>query len=177
MRVGEGRGRIATRGPRPSLFSPPIAGDAGGNTLTSAADAVDRIGRARFAQWYAGTSVDRRAGTLTVHRKPGSSLDRAVRADVSGVKLRFSGAELSEQQMAALVDRIVTDTDYWRQQGIAVKGAGPLPDGSGVSVLTTAGTDEEAARLSRHYNARVVVQPGRPTAGPGPRFSPTYPWG
>jgi hypothetical protein len=136
---------------------------------------VDRIGRAQFAHWYSGTSVDPQAGILTVHRKPGSSLDRAVRADVPSAELRFVDARLSEQEMAALVDRIVTDTAYWRQRGIAVNGAGPLPDGSGVSVLTTAGKDAEAARLSQHYNARVLVQPGRPTTGPGPRFSPTYP--
>ncbi|AXI77204.1 hypothetical protein C7M71_006900 [Peterkaempfera bronchialis] len=138
---------------------------------------MDRIGRARFAGWYAGTVVDRRAGTLTVHRKPGSDLDRAVRAGAPGAELRFADAELSEREMAALVDRIVADTAYWRQQGIAVNGAGPLSDGSGVSVLTTAGTEAEAARLSRHYDARIVVRPGRPTAGPGPRFSPTYPVG
>ncbi|MFF4835925.1 hypothetical protein [Streptomyces sp. NPDC001315] len=142
-------------------------------TLSAAADEVDTIVRPRYEDWYASTVLDHRGGVMTVYRKPGSDLDTAVRSRVSGVKLVFKDSALSEMTMLALVRKIMADTGYWRERGIVITGGGPLSDGSGVEMMTQAGTDAEATRLSKHYDSRVVVERGTAVAAPGEQFTPS----
>ncbi|GLW52028.1 hypothetical protein [Kitasatospora phosalacinea] len=151
---------------------PPSAGTAssapaGGAALSRAAEEVDRLVRERFTAWYAGTVLDQGSGTVTVYRKPGSGLDAAVRARATGVVLVLRPAALSREEMLALVRRIIGDAPYWREQGIAVTGGGPLEDGSGVSVMTPTGAPDEAARLTGHYGSKVVVERGSPVPAVG----------
>ncbi|MBV7695006.1 hypothetical protein [Streptomyces sp. TRM70350] len=143
--------------------------------LSAAADEVDEIVRPRYEDWYAGTVLDHRGGVLTVYRKPGSDLDKAVRSRVSGVKLVFKDAAMSEKSMLAQVREILADTEYWRERDIVITGGGPLNDGSGVGIMTRAGTAAEATRLSKHYDSRVVVERGTAVAGPAEPFTPSTP--
>ncbi|MCZ4507381.1 hypothetical protein O3Q52_03995 [Streptomyces sp. ActVer] len=110
---------------------------------------------------------------MTVYRKPGSDLDAAVRSRVSGLKLVFKDAALSEKAMLALVQEIMADTKYWRERDIVITGGGPLSDGSGVEMMTQAGTDAEATRLSKHYDSRVAVERGTAVGGPAEEFTPS----
>lgn len=142
-------------------------------TLSAAAAEVDAIVRPRYEDWYASTVLDHRGGVMTVYRKPGSDLDRAVRSRVSGVKLVFKDAAMSEKTMLALTQEILADTEYWRERDIVITGGGPLSDGSGVGITTQAGTAVEATRLSKHYDSRVVVERGTAVGGPAEEFTPS----
>ena len=55
---------------------------------------------------------------MTIYRKVGSDLDDAVRVQVTGVMLAFVDARLSEEEMFALVRRIIGDTGYWQTRGV-----------------------------------------------------------
>lgn len=149
--------------------SPSVLAD--DTALSAAADEVDEVVRPRYEGWYASTVLDQRRGVLTVYRKPGSALDAAVRARVSGVQLVFEDAAMSEKDMLAAVRRIMADTGYWRDQGIVVTGGGPLEDGSGVRVTTRVGAEEEAVRLTEHYGSPVVVERGIAVAAPASPFT------
>ncbi|MFK3981918.1 hypothetical protein ACI2K4_16270 [Micromonospora sp. NPDC050397] len=126
--------------------------------LDQAANDVDGLLKSKYAQWYAGKVLENPGRTMVIYRKPGSDLDQAVRGLVSGVQVRFVDALLSEREMLALTERVMADATYWREQGVSVTGAGPLPDGSAVRVMTATGASEEGDRLSRHYQQRIVVE-------------------
>jgi hypothetical protein len=113
--------------------------------------------RDQYAQWYAGTVLD--GDTVIVYRKPGSELDRRI-PERFDIKVRFADAKLSETEMRTITDRIVADTAFWSTEGIKVNGAGPLPDGSAVRVMTPDGKPGEADRMSRHYGKPIVVERG-----------------
>ena len=162
----------ATPEPAPTA-SPAVSGPVDDPALSAAADTVDRIVQASYRDWYAGTVLDHGGSTMTVYRKPGSDLDAAVRRAVPGVAVVFRDAKLSRTEMQALVDRIMADTGYWRDRGVTVNGSGPLEDGSGVSVMTEAGSAREAAELTRHYGQTVVVSAGSAVAVPARPFRPS----
>jgi hypothetical protein len=143
--------------PPAGVSATPVANDP---VLTAAADRVDVLGRAQYQRWYAGLVLDHQTGTMTIYRKPGGDFDEAVRARVTTVALRFRDARMSQLEMLRLVSEIVRDTVFWRGRGIAINGAGPLPDGSGVSVMTDAGGASDSDQLSAHYQARVVAEKG-----------------
>ncbi|WP_157877495.1 hypothetical protein [Streptomyces odonnellii] len=170
---GTASGGTSQSDPKSAVPSAPPSAVSDDPTLSVAADEVDGIVRSRYEDWYASTVLDHRGGVMTVYRKPGSDLDAAVRSRVSGVKLVFKDAALSEKTMLALVREILADTEYWRERDIVITGGGPLSDGSGVGMTTRAGTEAEATRLSKHYDSRVVVERGTAVAGPGERFTPS----
>lgn len=148
------------QGPSGHLPTGPSGSAGRVSRLTSTAEQVGHIVHPRYGRRYSGMVLRPASGTLIVYRKPGGDLDRAVRSQVTGVKLVFKSARYSEEEMFSLVDQIMNDTKYWRGRGIHVNGAGPLPDGAGVSVMTDAGTDVESARLSRYYSSRIVAERG-----------------
>ncbi|RKR87443.1 hypothetical protein BDK92_1719 [Micromonospora pisi] len=125
--------------------------------LDHAANEVDGLLKSKYAQWYAGKVLENPGRTMIIYRKPGSDLDQAVRELVSGVQVRFADALLSEREMLDLTERVMADATYWREQGVSVTGAGPLPDGSAVRVMTATGAPEEGERLSRHYQQPIVA--------------------
>ncbi|KQV12136.1 MULTISPECIES: hypothetical protein [unclassified Kitasatospora] len=160
----------ACAGPQSGGSQGPQAGEAvpmNDAVLSRAADEVDRLARERYTRWYSGMVLDHRSRTMTVYRKPGSDFDDAVRARVTGVSVDLRRADFSDEEMLALVQRVIADTSYWRDRGIVVAGGGPLTDGSGVRVMTAAGDPGEAARLSERYGSRVVVERGAPAAVTG----------
>lgn len=173
--VGSGCGAAQQEpghGPSGHLPSGPSGSAGRVSRLRSSAEQVDHIVHPRYGRWYSGVVLRPASGTLIVYRKPGGDLDRAVRSQVTGVKLIFKPARYCEEEMLSLVDQIMNDTKYWRGRGIHVNGAGPLPDGSGVSVMTDAGTDVESARLSRYYGSRIVAERGSAVPATGGRFTP-----
>lgn len=128
--------------------------------LDRAATEIDGLLRTKYAQWYSGKVLEHSTKTMTIFRKPGSDLDTAVRARVTDVRIRFADARLSEAEMLALTDRIMADIAFWRERGIDVNGAGPMPDGSAVKVRTPTGTKDDADKLERHYQRPIVVERG-----------------
>ncbi|MEN3612983.1 hypothetical protein [Plantactinospora sp. ZYX-F-223] len=124
--------------------------------------------------------LDEPAGTMTVYRKPGSDLDEVVRDRFADVAIHFADARLSEQEMLALTERVMADVEHWRGEGISVSGAGPLPDGSAVRVMTADGAAGESERLSEHYRQPIVVERGSAEFAPfsvGPGGIPSGPTG
>ncbi|MER5752526.1 hypothetical protein [Streptomyces sp. NPDC002088] len=170
--TGENISSGGTVGTSPAPSRLPYASD-NYPALAAAADEVDGIVHPRYEKWYAGMVLDHQSRTMTLYRKPGGDLDRQVRSRVSGVKVVFKDAAMSEKEMTTLVKRILADAAYWRGMGIVVTGGGPLRDGSGVSMMTRAGTSQEATRLSRYYDSHVVVERGSAIAPPADRFTPS----
>ncbi|MBP5936714.1 hypothetical protein [Streptomyces acidiscabies] len=141
--------------------------------LSAASDAVDRVVHPRYDDWYTSIVLDHQNRAMTIYRKTGSDMDKAVRSQVPEVKVAFKDAAMSEKDMLALTRKVLADTDYWRRQGVVITGGGPLSDGSGIEVMTQTGAHTEAMRLSEHYDSRIVVERGGATAAPGGRFTPS----
>lgn len=169
-------GNDSSAAPRPSTCasSPASGSPALGNdrTLEVAADSTEPYLRASFPNTFAGLRLDHRAETMTIYRHPDPSLDSAVRSRVHGVVVTFCDARYSLAQMQKLVDGILRDREYWASNGIEINGVGPTVDGSAVLVMTSRGEQDEPA-MTRHYQARIVVQKEKPVlVPPGLRFTP-----
>jgi hypothetical protein len=121
---------------------------------SSLADAVDTVGRTRFADQYAGITVQ--GATVTVYRRPGSGLDDAVRALPDGSAVRFQDARYSLTQLQPLRERIEADIAYWAGRGITISAVSVPPDGSGVEV-TTPQADRARTELPARYGPDPVL--------------------
>jgi len=123
--------------------------------------AVERFCRARFPDHYAALAVEEDQESLIVYRRPLAGFDAAVQQQFPHVAISFQDARYSEQELSAVVQRILADIEYWRGRGVEIHGVGPAGDGNSVLVMTS---DPGPARdlLSQHYGVAVTVQPGGP---------------
>jgi hypothetical protein len=124
--------------------------------LTAAAQTVEPALSTSFSDAYAGLVLNHENSTLIVYRRPDPRLDAFVKQKVTGVRVVFRDASYSLRQMQDLAARVMNDADYWRSRGTVVNGAGPLPDGSGIEVMTANGTPEEQRAFNERYNAGSV---------------------
>lgn len=120
---------------------------------------VDRFCRARFPDHYAALAVEDDQRSLIVYRRPLAGFDAAVRQRFPQVVISFRDARYSERELAAAVQRILADIEYWRERGVEITEVGPAGDGN--SVLVKARDPGPARRLlSQHYDVAITVQPG-----------------
>jgi hypothetical protein len=140
--------------------------------VTAAADRLEAILRLRFAGSYAGLVLEHETRTVVVYRKPDGALDERVRAEAKDVNLVLRNARLSLVEMQALSDRVVADIPYWARRGIVIGSVGPMPDGSGISVMTTNGSASDRDNLMKRYatdaiaiSAGTIVPADIPAAG------------
>jgi hypothetical protein len=134
--------------------SPPAA--ANDPALSAAADEVEPFLRASFADSFAGLVLDHADRTMIVYRRPDPGLDSAARQRAPGVRVEFRDAKYSLRQMQDLAAKIMGDAGSWRAQGIGVNGAGPLPDGAGVEVMTDTGSAADQDAMDDRYGAGAV---------------------
>ncbi|TCC64678.1 hypothetical protein E0H73_09905 [Kribbella pittospori] len=131
--------------------------------VTAAADVLNPLLLQDFPASFAGLVLDHDKRVVIVYRKPDAALDARVREEVKGVTVDLRDARMSQREMAALRDRVIADISYWAERGIAVNGAGPKPDGSGVEVMTTSGTSSDQKKLRAHYRTNaILVTQGHP---------------
>ncbi|BEL11244.1 hypothetical protein Q0Z83_094350 [Actinoplanes sichuanensis] len=117
--------------------------------LTAAMERIDRAGRERFADSFAGLEVDQARVRAIVYRVPSEAFDAFIRntAEDNCVVVRDAAhavAELTEWH-----DRVVADLPYWSAQGIHITTVGSRHDGAGVEIGTL---DLEATR--REFRSR-----------------------
>ncbi|MFL6142588.1 MAG: hypothetical protein ACJ72N_12075 [Labedaea sp.] len=109
-----------------------------------------------FPDTYSGVEMKHADRTMVIYRLPDPTLDEFVRSRTLGITIMFRDAKLSATRMRVLVEQIMLDRDYWHGQGITINGAGPMPDGSGVEVLTPQGTIAEERALAEHYGEGLI---------------------
>jgi hypothetical protein len=142
----------------PPPASSPVSADP---ALTAAAGTVEPFLRASFGDSFAGLVLDHPGRTLIVYRLPDPDLDAAVRERVTTVRVVLRDAKQSLRQLEELAARVIDDTDYWRDHGVTVNGAGPAPDGSGVDVMTADGSPGDQQAMDERYGTGAVrVSPG-----------------
>lgn len=157
--------------PRPAAPTPnhSVANDP---VLASAAAAVQEDAEQRFADTFAGVTLDHSNRTMIVYRRPDPALEARVRSLAGDVRVTFRDARYSLAQLRAVVDRVAADTDYWRQNGVEVTSVAPRPDGSGVEVGVASGGERERQMLAGRYPETIIFLQERvrifPTAEPAP---------
>jgi hypothetical protein len=95
--------------------------------------------------------------TLIVYRKPDSALDERVRDEAKGVNVVLRNARMTLVEMLALSGRVVDDIGYWGRRGIVIGSVGPMPDGSGVAVMTANGSASDRESLMKRYATDAIA--------------------
>lgn len=131
--------------------------------VDEAAMRVDRMGRERFPDVYAG--VELRESRLVAFRVPSPAFDQAVRDLRLSVETELVDAPYSAQALEGLASRVVADIGYWKSQGIEVMSVGARPDGTAVEVGTPQ-ADRLAPLLPGRYGTTppAVAEPIGPAA-------------
>lgn len=132
---------------------------------SSLADAVDTLGRERFAPFYAGIVMEN--GRVVVYRRPGSALDDSVAALPGSALATFRDARYGAAQLQPLRERVESDIAYWAGRGITVSAVAIPPQGTGVEV-TTPQPDRARTEFPARYgpDPAVLVVAGGPIAVP-----------
>ncbi|WP_328334575.1 hypothetical protein OHA70_19515 [Kribbella sp. NBC_00382] len=60
-------------------------------------------------------------------------------------------------EMEALSARVTADIPYWARRGIVIGSVGPMPDGSGISVMTTDGSVSDRENLMKRYATDAIA--------------------
>ena len=147
-----------TAGDQRMLVTPP--------RLAAAMERIDRGGRARFADSFAGLEVDQARVRAIVYRVPSAAFDDFIRenADESCIVVRDAAHAVTE--LTTWHDQVVADLAYWTDQGIRITTVGSRHDGAGVEVGT-----RDIGRARRELPARygqhaplifVAEEPVRP---------------
>lgn len=163
---------------------PTTSPKSGETALSAAAATMTATLRASFPDSYAGLTVDVDHGRLIVYRRPDPALDEAVTRMNVSVPVTLANAQFSLKTMESIARQVMSDAGYWANRGITINGAGPLPDGSGVEVMTAGGAPQEQSVLAQRYGAGMIkirqeteavppigTTPWRPT--PSTSMSPT----
>jgi len=132
--------------PAPGEQAPMPAVQAG--AVNDAATVVDRLGRERFPEHYAGIEIT--DGRVLVYRTPSPAFDDAVRSKNLNVPVDLRDAPHSARELQALADRIATDLGYWRGEGFEIFSIGARYDGTAVEVGALR-PEQLAPRLVERY--------------------------
>lgn len=118
--------------------------------LAAAMERIDRGGRERFADSFAGLEVDQAKVQAVVYRVPSDDFDDFIRvsADDTCVVVRDAAHPVSE--LTTWHDRVVADLPYWTAQGLLITTVGGRHDGSGVQVGTRDLERTRQALLARY---------------------------
>jgi hypothetical protein len=125
--------------------------------VTAAGDRLEPILRLQFADSYAGLVLEHETRTVIVYRKPDGALDERARAEAKDVNVVLRNARMSLVEMQLLSDRVVADLVYWGRRGIVIGSVGPMPDGSGISVMTTNGSASDRENLMKRYATDAIT--------------------
>ncbi|MDX6279443.1 MAG: hypothetical protein QOH03_514 [Kribbellaceae bacterium] len=125
--------------------------------VTAAGDRLEPVLRLQFADSYAGLVLEHETRTVIVYRKPDAALDERVRAEEKDVNVVLRNARMTLVEMQALSDRVVADLAYWARRGIVIGSVGPMPDGSGIAVMTANGSASDRGNLMKRYATDAIA--------------------
>lgn len=125
--------------------------------VTTVGDRLEPMLRLQFADSYAGLVLEHETRTIIVYRKPNRALDDRARDEAKDVHLVLRNARLTLVEMQQLSDRVTADIAYWARQGIVIGSVGPMPDGSGISVMTTDGSVSDRENLMKRYATDAIA--------------------
>ncbi|GAA1599399.1 hypothetical protein GCM10009828_026820 [Actinoplanes couchii] len=118
--------------------------------LAAVMERIDRGGRERFADSFAGLEVDQEKVRAVIYRVPSGDFDDFVRASAGDecVVVRDAAHPLSE--LTTWHERVVADLAFWSAQGLHITTVGGRHDGSGVEVGTRDLEPTRRALLGRY---------------------------
>jgi hypothetical protein len=125
--------------------------------VTAAGDRLEPILRLQFADSYAGLVVEHEMRTVIIYRKPDRALDERAGAEAKDVTLVLRDARMTLVEMQLLSDRVVADIAYWARRSIVIGSVGPMPDGSGIGVMTTNGSASDRETLTKRYGTDAIA--------------------
>ena len=117
--------------------------------LGAAMERVDRGGRERFRDSYAGLELDRGRVRAIVYRVPSAAFDDFIRHSAQDSCIVVRDTAHSVAELTGWHDRIVADLPYWVSQGVRIGTVGSRHDGVGVQIGT-----RDVARARRTLPAR-----------------------
>ncbi|WP_433792265.1 hypothetical protein [Actinoplanes sp. CA-252034] len=115
--------------------------------LAAAMERIDRGGRERFADSFAGLEVDQARVRAIVYRVPSVAFDAFIRSTAEDTCIVVRDAAHAVAELTVWHDRVVADLPYWSAQGIRITTVGSRHDGVGLEIGTT---DLEATRRALH---------------------------
>ncbi|SDT76134.1 hypothetical protein [Actinoplanes derwentensis] len=134
--------------------------------LAAAMERIDRGGRERFADSFAGLEVDQAKVQAVVYRVPSGDFDDFIRASADDACVVVRDAAHPVSELTVWHDRVVADLPYWTAQGLRITTVGGRHDGSGVAVGTSdleRTRQELLARYGEHAPLIFVAEgPVRP---------------
>ncbi|MGQ0572636.1 MAG: hypothetical protein ACT4RN_00350 [Pseudonocardia sp.] len=140
---------LASSAPLPAAQKNPAVQE---NDVDDAALQVDRMGRERFPDVYAG--VELRERRIVVFRVPSPAFDDELRRLDLRVPAELVDAPYSGRALESLAARVVADIGFWKAQGIEIMSVGARPDGTAVQVGTP-----QAPRLAPLLPGRYGTDP------------------
>ena len=147
-----------------------ITGSGGAGSSTQA---VRAFAQARFPANFSGVVISRDHKTITVYRRPGSSLDAAVRAQFPQLSLNFAGAPYDAAHLAQVAQQVSADMPFWREHGIVISTVGPADDGSGVDIGTPDVASAQTPLINRYGSIVRVHSQAVPEMQPYSGVLPT----
>ncbi|MDI6099852.1 hypothetical protein QLQ12_14725 [Actinoplanes sp. NEAU-A12] len=111
--------------------------------LAAAMERIDRGGRERFADSFAGIEVDQAKVRAIVYRVPSAAFDDFIRGSAEDSCIVVRDAAHGAAELTEWHDRVVADLPYWTSQGTRITTVGSRHDGAGVEVGTR---DPDSAR-------------------------------
>ncbi|GIF43570.1 hypothetical protein [Actinoplanes xinjiangensis] len=115
--------------------------------LAAAMERIDRGGRERFADSFAGLEVDQARVRAIVYRVPSEAFDAFIRSSAEDSCIVVRNAAHGVAELTEWHDRVVADLPYWSAQGIQIATVGSRHDGAGVEIGTL---DLEKTRRAFH---------------------------
>ena len=125
--------------------------------LAAAIERIDRGGRERFAESFAGIEVDQARVRAIVYRVPSEPFDDFVRGSAEDSCIVVRDAAHGVAELTGWHDRVVADLPYWTAQGIRITTVGSRHDGAGVEVGTRDPDPARQAFRDRYGAAAPLV--------------------
>ncbi|WP_430780722.1 hypothetical protein [Actinoplanes sp. G11-F43] len=104
--------------------------------LAAVMELIDRTGRERFADSFAGLEVDQAKVRAVVFRVPDAAFDDFIRASAEDTCVVVRDAAHAVSELTTWHDRLVADLPYWSARELSITTVGSRHDGSGVEVGT-----------------------------------------
>ena len=103
--------------------------------LRTAANEIEQELTESYPDTFAGLVLDHEHRRMWVYRLPDPSLEASVEELAPGVvEVHFLDARYSLAEMTEVVDQVLADVEYWKNEGVSISGVHPQPDGSGVLI-------------------------------------------
>ncbi|GIE80168.1 hypothetical protein Aph02nite_61180 [Actinoplanes philippinensis] len=125
--------------------------------LAAAMERIDRGGRERFADSFAGLEVDQAGVRAIVYRVPSEPFDAFIRNTAEDNCIVVRDAAHAVAELTEWHDRVVADLPYWSAQGIRITTVGSRHDGVGLQIGTTDLEKTRAALHSRYGEEAPLV--------------------